>query len=55
MFFLVSGIQHPASGIRNPASSFEDTQSPGFLNRLSALVDVELLVDVLQVSFDGCG
>lgn len=26
-----------------------------FFDRLTALADVELAVDVLQVSFDGCG
>ena len=32
----------------------ENTQSVGFFNRITALSDVELPVDVLQVSFDGC-
>jgi hypothetical protein len=43
MGFLVSGI-------RNPASSFEDIQGLGLLNRLTALVDLKLPVDVLQVA-----
>ena len=33
----------------------EDTQGVYFLNRLTALADIEFPVDVLQVSFDGCG
>ena len=33
----------------------EDTQGVCFLNRLTALADIEFPVDVLQVSFDGCG
>ena len=41
------------AGFRNAASSFDDTQYLGFLNRLTAFADPQLPVDVLQVCFDG--
>jgi len=40
--------------LESALSPRENTQGFSLLNRLPALADVELPVDILQVSFDGC-